>query len=285
MITGSTDGIGKAAAISLAKMGYTIIIHGRNEKKIENVIREIKEKSGNEKIYGFRADLLSFEEIKNMSEEIKKRFDRIDVLINNAGGIFGNKRELTVDGYEKTLTLNVLSPLLITLLLLDLLSKSESARIIFTSSLLYRYAKRPDFNDFQFEKNYSSFGAYALSKLYVIWIARHLSSELKVRGYKNINVYTLHPGAVATNFGKNVEKGILWNILLNLGRPFMSKPEEGALTAVYLASSKDVENLNGKFFAGMKEIKVKDKYYSKENENTLWNLCMKIIEPYLDRKF
>ncbi len=91
MITGSTDGIGKAAAISLAKMGYTIIIHGRNENKIENVIREIKEKSGNEKIHGFRADLLSFEEIKNMSEEIKNRFDRIDVLINNAGGIFGKK--------------------------------------------------------------------------------------------------------------------------------------------------------------------------------------------------
>lgn len=285
LITGSTDGIGKAAAKVLSRMGYTTIIHGRNREKVENVIKEIKTETGNGNVYGFVADLLSFEEIKNMSEEIKKRFDRLDVLVNNAGGIFGKKRELSRDGFEKTLTLNLFSSLLLTLLLLDLLSKSKSARIIFTSSLMHRFAKSPDFDDFQFEKNYSPSQAYALSKLYVLWIAKHLATELQEKGYKNITVNALHPGVVATNFGKNVNKGIFWNFVLKVGRPFMATPEKGAMTTVYLASSDDVENVTGKFFGNMKEIKADDKYYSKKNEKIVWDYCLSVIEPYLDKKF
>ncbi|PKG22643.1 SDR family NAD(P)-dependent oxidoreductase [Niallia nealsonii] len=282
LITGATDGIGKVAAKALAKKGHTVIIHGRNKNKAQTVCEEIKLETGNDKVDTLIADLFSFTDIKRMTEDFKKKYDRLDVLINNAGAIFSKEREITKDGLEKTMTLNVFSPLLLTELLLDVLVKSPSARIINTSSATHKIATKPDFSDLQLEKNYTPSKAYALSKLYTIWITRHLAIELKDRGFNNITANALHPGAVATRFGQDNDKGFIQNMIFKVALPFMASPEKGAATTVYLATSKEVENVTEKFFGNMKEEKPQDKHYSAEHEKILWDYCMKIIGPYLD---
>lgn len=283
LITGATDGIGKVAAKTMAKQGHTVIIHGRNQNKAQKVCEEIIAKTGNNKVDIITGDLFSLAEVKRMAAAFKQKYDRLDVLINNAGAIFSKDRELTKEGLEKTLTLNVFSPLLLTELLLDVLSKSPSARIINTSSATHRIAKKPDFSDLQLEKDYTSSGAYASSKLYTIWITRHWSAELMRRGLKNITANVLHPGAVATRFGQDNDKGFINNIVFKLALPFMNTPEKGAATTVYLATSQEVEKVNGKFFGNMREEKPRDRYYSVENEIKVWDYCQKVISPYMNK--
>jgi NAD(P)-dependent dehydrogenase (short-subunit alcohol dehydrogenase family) len=281
LITGATDGIGKAAAVALAGQGHTVVIHGRNEEKARAVCRAIRSETGNENVDWLIADLLSFAEVKRLAEAFKEKYDRLDVLVNNAGAIFGKNREVTQDGCEKTMALNVFSPLLLTLLLMDVLVKSPSARIINTSSAMHRMAPRPDFDDLQMEKTYRPMRAYAASKLYTIWITRHLAAELKRRGITNVTVNALHPGAVATNFGQGADRGAALNLMFKLALPFMKKPDKGAATTVYLATAGEVEGVSGKFFGNRQEERPQDKYYSAQTEQQLWDACMDIIRPYL----
>ncbi|QKE72051.1 SDR family NAD(P)-dependent oxidoreductase [Arthrobacter citreus] len=284
LITGSTDGIGKVAAKTLAKQGHTVIIHGRNRSKAQSVCEEIKLETGNLKVDYLIADLFSFADIKRMTDEFKKKYDRLDVLINNAGAFFGKVREITTDGHEKTIALNLFTPLLLTELLLAELAKSASARIINTSSATHKMsASKPIFNDLQLEKNYEPSRAYGLSKLYTIWVTRHLASSLKEKGLNNITANVYHPGAVATRFGQDSDKGFISNLIFKVALPFMTKPEKGADTTVYLATSGEVENVSGKYFGKMKEEAPSDKYYSAENEKMIWDYCMKIISPYLKK--
>ncbi|MFA9457316.1 SDR family NAD(P)-dependent oxidoreductase [Halalkalibacter sp. AB-rgal2] len=237
LITGTTAGIGKVAAKALAKQGHTVIIHGRNKDNAQAVCKEIKSETGNNNVDTIIADLFSFADVKRMSEEFKVRYERLDVLINNAGALFGKYRETTTVGLEKTMVLNVFSPLLLTEFLLDVLEKSPSARIINTSSATHKIAEKPNFSDMQHEKNYSSTGAYPLSKLYTIWLTRHLAVELKKRGLKKITANVLNPGVVATRFGQDSDKGFINNMIFKIALLFMTKPDEGAATTVYLATS------------------------------------------------
>jgi len=202
-------------------------------------------------------------------------------LINNAGAMFGTVRETTKDGNEKTFALNLFAPFLLTLLLLDVLAKSTAARIINVSSSAHSLSGIPDFNDIQSENNYTFGKAYGQSKLYLIWVTQHLAAELKEKGPGNITVNSLHPGMVKTGFGQNAKKGFLIDFLLKLSRPFSRKPKQGAETAVYLATSKEVENVTGKYFSDMKVTKPSEKFYIPENEKIIWDYCMQIAKPYL----
>jgi len=282
LITGSTDGIGKVTANALAKRGHTVIIHGRNKAKAEKVCEEIKSETGNDKVDYVIADLLLLSDVKRMAEEFKKKYNSLDVLINNAGAFFNKQRETTKEGFEKTITLNLFAPSLLTQQLLDVLKKSPSARIINLSSAMHKRGGKPDFNDFQLEKSYQPARAYGLSKLYLIWVTRHLAKQLKEKGMTNITVNASHPGAVATNFGQDADKGFLINLIFRMALLFMDKPEQGARTSIYLATSAEVENVTGKFFNNReKEEQADDKYYSAENEKIVWDYCMNIVRPYL----
>lgn len=282
LITGSTDGIGKITATSLAKQGHTVIIHGRNKEKAEKVCGEIKTETGNAKVEYIVADLLSLAEVKQMAEEFKMRFGHLDVLINNAGAIFGKEREITKEGFEKTITLNLFAPFLLTKLLLETLQKSKSARIINLYSAMHRRGGKPDFDNFQSEKFYATDKAYGLSKLYLVWITQHLAKILKEKEINNITVNACHPGAVATNFGQDADKGFIMNSIFKIALYLMPKPETGARTSIYLATSEEVENISGQFYdAKMKVEKPADKYYSPENEALVWEYCEIITREYL----
>ena len=282
LITGSTDGIGKITATELARQGHTVIVHGRNKAKAEKVCEEIKTETGNDKTDHIIADLLSLTDIKKMSEEFKIRYNHLDVLINNAGAFFGKVRETTKEGFEKTITLNLFAPFLLTQLLLPSLEKSSSARIINLYSAMHKNGGKPDFNNFQSEKVYAPNKAYGLSKLYLIWTTQHLAKILKEKGINNVTVNACHPGAVATNFGQDVDKGFLFNIIFKAALWVMPKPEVGARTSIYLATSPEMEGVTGKFFGYKKnEEKPDDKYYSTENEQKVWDYCMQILKPYI----
>lgn len=282
LITGATQGLGKITATELARQGHQIIIHGRNRSKIETVREEIIKESGNKNMDIAIADLLSLKETAKMAETIKNKYEKLDVLINNAGAIFNKYRETTPEGLEKTFALNLFAPLLLMQSLTSLLAKSESARIINLSSAMHKRSGKPDLADFQMEHNYSPNRTYGMSKLYLIWVSQKMVSYLKEKDIQNITVNVCHPGAAATNFGQDSDKGFLINAIFKVALFVMDKPEKGAMTSIYLATSPVVEHVTGKFFGNRKNIeKPGDKYYSKESEQKVWEYSMKIIKPYL----
>ena len=281
LITGSTDGIGKITATELAKMGHTIIIHGRNKQKAESVRDDIIQKSGNTKIDIMIADLLSLSDIKRAATAFKNKYNKLDVLINNAGAFFQKNRETTSEGLEKTLALNLFAPHLLTQLLLELLANSPSARIINLSSSMHKRSGRPDFDDFQFTKNYKPDRAYGLSKLYLIWISQYLANQLKEKNM-NISVNVCHTGAVATNFGQDADKGFFINMIFKVALLFMDKPIQGAQSSIYLAVSSEVEKTTGKFFGNRNNLEQEStKYFTAENQQKVWDYAQNIIAPYL----
>lgn len=282
LVTGATQGLGKVTATELAKQGHHIILHGRNISKLEEVRNDIVGETGNKKIDIIIADLLSLSETARMAGELKKKYNKLDVLVNNAGAFFNKQRETTKEGFEKTIALNLFAPLLLMQSLSELLAKSLSARIVNVSSAMHKRGGKPDFNDFQLQNSYKPARAYSLSKLYLIWVSRHMVKYLQEHNITNVSVNVCHPGAAATNFGQDSNKGFLIDLVFKIAMHFTDKPEQGAMTSIYLATSPALEKITGKFFGNRKNIeKPDDKYYSRENEQKVWDYCQQILKPYL----
>src|SRR5690606_22002491 len=159
-ITGATGGIGKATAIALAKENYRVVIHGRNTEKTAAVCEEIKRLSGNNKIDYIIGDLFLMNEVKKVAETFIERYEHLDILINNAGGIMSKERTETAEGVETTIAVNLLAPFLFTELLLGLLKKSNDGRIINVASNSHQLNAKPDFNDLELKSNYNPLVAY-----------------------------------------------------------------------------------------------------------------------------
>jgi NAD(P)-dependent dehydrogenase (short-subunit alcohol dehydrogenase family) len=251
LITGGTNGVGKAAAQALAGMGATVVIVGRNAAKTQRVVDELKAATHNDTVAYLLADLSVQAEIHRLAAEFLHRYDRLDVLINNAGGIF-LERELTADGLEMTFALNHLNYFLLTNLLLDQLKASAPARIVNVSSDAHRGSKL-DFDNLQGEQSYSGWRAYGRSKLANLLFTEELARRLEGTG---VTANALHPGFVNSGFGKN-NSGGAWIALFTklydwLGPLLGRSPEEGAETAVYLAASPAVAGVSGKYFADCK---------------------------------
>jgi len=268
----------------LAKQGHTVIIHGRNTAKAQAVCNEIKTETGNNNIDILIADMVSLADVRRIANEFKQKYNQLDVLINNAAAMPTKHRETTAEGFEKSITVNLFAPFLLTELLLDVLAKSPSARIINVSTETHAMSQKPNFDYIQFEKHYSYSNAYAQAKLYLIWITQHLAITLKEKGVHNITVNSLHPGTIATNLdvSKEKEKGLFWYLLVKMTAKFFSVTnEKGAETSIYLATSPEVENVTGRYFVKKKIAKVNDKYHTPENEKIIWDYCMNIVKPYL----
>lgn len=281
LITGASDGIGKETAKTLARQGHTIILHGRNKQKMQAVYDEIKAETGNKNIDMFTADFLSLTEIKRFADTIKSKYDHLDVLINNAGAQFGGKRETTCDGHEKTMMINVFAPFLLTTLLLDLLKKNPSARVVTVSSAAHKMGGKPNLDDIELKNNYSMGKAYGLSKLYIIWVMRHFITEMKKAGIGNITFNSVHPASVNTSLGRESTKSLGIKILYFLWRPLAISLAKGAKSSIETAISPELEGITGKYFGPKGEEKPSDKYYSAENEQIVWDYCKKVTEDYL----
>ena len=199
LVTGATSGIGKLTALELAKMGANVVIVGRNPVKTAAVAEEIRHQlNGAGSVELLVGNLASLQEIKNIAQEFIAKYQRLDVLINNAGACF-TERKLSPDGFEMTFALNHLNYFYLTSLLLDLIKASAPARIVNVSSSAH-YGAKLDFDDLNHEKKYSGWKAYAQSKLMNIYFTRELAKRLQDSG---VTANVLHPGFVATNFGRS----------------------------------------------------------------------------------
>jgi retinol dehydrogenase-14 len=264
LVTGATDGIGKQTALELSHMGARVIIHGRNPQRVQDTIEEILKSSGNDKLEYLVADFSSLQQVKAMADEIRSNFEHLDVLVNNAGTI-PMQRLLTEDGFEFNFQVNHLAPFLLTNLLLELLKKSAPARIIFVSSDAHAMCEL-DFNNLQAEKNFDWLNAYGLSKLGNMYLTYELAERLQGTG---VVVNCLHPGDVDTKMQRatTTVKGIT-TIL-------------GAATSVYLSSSPEIENINGKYFVDMKATPSCELSYDIEKRKKFWNISEELVKSLL----
>ena len=241
LVTGGTNGIGKATAQALAAMGATVIIVGRDVLKTSQVAEEIRAASGSNTVESLLADLSSPQEVRWLADKFKRKYSHLHVLINNAGGFF-MRRQLRGNGIEMTFALNHLAGFLLTNLLLDTLKASAPARIINVSSNAHASGKI-EFDNLQGEREYGP-RAYDNSKLANILFTMELARRLEGTG---VTANALHPGFVATGFAKN--NGKLIAALVSLITPLVARsPAKGAETSVYLASSPSVEGITGKYF-------------------------------------
>lgn len=241
VITGGTSGIGEVAAEALAKIGARIILVARSKSRAEATLARLRRSGPGAAHSVYFADLTRLAEMKRVAAEIAHREPPIDVLINNAGALFGTRR-LTEDGLEHTFALNHMSYFVVTEGLRGRLLASGAARIVNTASAAHQGATL-DFDDLQSAKSFRAMRAYSCSKLCNILFTRELARRLHGTG---VTVNCLHPGFVATRFAD--ESGGLISHLAWLAKFFAISPAEGAQTIIYLASSPEVANVAGKYF-------------------------------------
>lgn len=271
IVTGSNSGIGKETALALAGMGATVVMVVRNPEKGKKALEEMVSKTGNKSVSLMICDLSSLVSIRRFVEEFKRRFDRLDVLINNAGAEFA-KRQETAEGFEQTLAVDYLAPFLLTHELLDLLKASAPSRIINVTSGLAKNGT-VNFDDLQNKKNYKGMLAYSNAKLMLMMFTYELSRRLKGTG---VTVNSLLPGFVATNLGKN--SGSLGSaIMFKLVRPMQISASKGAETSVYLASATEVEGISGKCFSKKKEVETCPMSNDQEAQQRLWNETIQLL--------
>jgi NAD(P)-dependent dehydrogenase (short-subunit alcohol dehydrogenase family) len=253
LVTGSTDGIGKQTARDLALMGATVILHGREPSKGQQVQAEIKDATANAKIDLFIADLASFEQIRQMAKLIHNAYDNLHVLINNAG-VVKNEHEINANGYEMTFAVNHLAVFLFTQLLIDLMKKGAPSRIINVSSMVY--SSFLDFDRLAGKKQFNGWEAYCQSKLCTILFSYELAQRLEGTG---VTVNCLHPGVIDTKLLRANFSG---------GSPI----SEGSKTPVYLATAPELEKVTGKYFAKKKETRTTAVSYDPAIRKKLWQL-------------
>lgn len=259
LITGSTDGIGYQTAIELANLGHKVIIHGRNQEKAKLAMEKVKKETNSNNLSYVYADLSSFSQIKEMVAQLYNTYDHLDVLINNAG-IIRDERAITQEGVEETFAINYIAPFLITNLLLDLLKKGNSSRIVNVASRVQ--SNHLDLDDFPFEKGYTAVKAYARSKSALIMFTYLLAEKLKDTG---ITVNCLHPGVINTK--------VLRAAFSGRGAPLT----EGAKTLVFAAISSEIENKTGNYFVFNRPERSKDITYDKELQESLWKKTEEIL--------
>lgn len=228
-ITGSTSGIGKEAAIQLAKNGAEVHIHGRNKEKGESLVKKIREEIGRSAEF-YKADLSNFNEVRAMCEQIQENTDYIDVIVNNAGGFFrGSKTAL--GEYEYTFVVNYLSNYLITASLIDHMEESDDPRIIFTSSEAHRAVDSPNLHATKTEKN--NWSSYSRSKLYQIMLSYQLREKID---NNNLRILCIHPGTIpGSGFLRNLPTPIssIGKLIGKIPIPFAKSTDYGGAMIIY----------------------------------------------------
>ena len=265
IITGATDGIGLAAAKSIAKKGYHVSLVGRNPDKGKKALEAIIEYSGNENLDFFECDLSLVANVKDLADRIKQKHSKIDVLLNNAGG--ANKtKQITSEGLEKTFATNQMNYFVLSTELLNILSESNDGRIVNVASNAHIGAE-VDYANINSEKSFSAWTSYCVSKLMNIMFTYQLSSM-----QDRVSVNVLHPGFVDTNIAGN--EGNLIKYIVKFGaKMFARTVDNGADSSIYLSTSDEVKGVSGKYFFKCREIKSSRASYNQEDWKKVWDLC------------
>ncbi len=256
LVTGSTDGIGKATAEVLATGGAEVILHGRSEKKAIRVQRELEKKTGGTRPDLVIADFSRQDQIRRMATDILSRYSRLDVLVNDAG-TYQMTRQVTPEGTELTFAVNYLGPFLITHLLIPMMTKGS--RIVTVASSAHFDVDRVDWDNLPGQQRYDPWGAYALSKFADVTFTYALARNLRGTG---ITANCLHPGVVDTKLSRSAAPGIA-----------TIKPEEGAQTSIWLARSPEVAGVTGRYFEEKREIASSALSRDRRVQEKLWKMA------------
>ena len=279
LVTGATSGIGKVTATELAKQGAHVVILARNAEKATATQREISAAAGHSRVDVLLADLSDLSQVRRAAAEFNARYPRLDVLVNNAGLLFGAERQVSADGYELGLATNHLGPFLLTALLFDKLRASPAARVVNLASAAHLMAK-PNLADPQSTTGYSAMRVYANTKLYNIMFTQELARRLRAHGIANVTTNAVHPGVVATNFGDSA--GGWMAALVPFARPFMTSLAKGAETSIFLAASPEVALVSGGYFAKKEKAPVRNAFNTPDNARQLWELSEQLTgAPFL----
>lgn len=270
IITGTNSGIGKITAIELAKMGYNLILIMRDSENSKKAFSEILEYKKDNSIEFIPTDLSSFESIKNTIDIIKNKYLKIDVLINNAG-VFKSKRDVNDQNIEMTMMVNYFAPFYFANSLIDLLTNSESPRIVNVSSGLHKNGKY-HIDEYNKSDDFSAYNTYGDTKLYLVMYSKYLASL-----HPNFEVFSNHPGVIATNIFRETPKLIqgAFNLIL-------TSVEDGAKSNIMLATSDKLKGKSGLYFDKLKESKTNPIANDQNLQKELYEKTQKIIEKYIE---
>lgn len=264
VVTGANSGMGLATTIELAKMGAHVIMACRSQSRGAAALQKAQQESNGSKIELMTLDLGDFDSIRAFTADFKARYDKLDVLVNNAG-VVTLKRELTKDGYEAMLGVNHLGHFLLTHELLEHLQHARQGRVVNVSSGAHKVGNI-HFEDPNLDKGFNVAKGYAQSKLANILFTKELARRLQPT---RVTANALHPGAVSTGIGVNRDTGF-GKAVHKLLRPFFLTPLEGARTAIYLASSPEVEHVTGEYYIKGKPAKITERAKDPKLAARLW---------------
>ena len=269
LITGANSGIGFVTAVELAKMGARVLMVCRDTERGAHARAAVAQVASGAAPELLLADMSSQQAIRALADDVRQRFPKIDVLINNAGGIFA-ERGFTVNGIERTFATNHLGPFLLTNLLIDLVKTGTGGRIVNVAS--ESYPSKLDFGNLQGEKGYGFLSAYFRSKLENIIFSLDLAQRLQNSG---VTVNCMSPGPTSTRFGDNMTG--LAGLFPRLAKKLFPGPEKGARTLIYLASSPDVEGISGRFFLRQRARRTKPVTSDAEVAARLWRVSSELV--------
>jgi NAD(P)-dependent dehydrogenase (short-subunit alcohol dehydrogenase family) len=263
LVTGATDGLGRALARELAARGATVLVHGRSQERLDDTLREIRAATRNDRIRPYRADLSSLARVRRLGREVGAE-QRLDVLVNNAGIAGAGGRQESADGHELRFAVNYLAPFLLTRLLLPLLRRSAPARIVNVASV----GQVPiDFDDVMLERGWEGLRAYRQSKLAQIMFTFELAERLRAAGETGVTVNALHPATLMDT-----------KMAIESFGHAMSTVEEGVAATLRLAVDREVDGVTGRYFDGLRESRANAQAYDPEARRRLWRLSEQLTD-------
>ena len=265
LVTGATDGIGRATALALASRGVRVLVHGRDARKAASVADEIRGVAGAGALAGdpVIADLSALADVRRLAEHVTSAVPRLDVLLHNAG-VYNKRRVETADGFEMTFAVNHLAPFLLTAELVPLLEASAPSRIVVVASMTHQGATL-DLRDLQATRGYDAYAAYATSKLANVLFARALARQLDPA---RVTANALHPGVIATK-------------LLHAGFGGGGRSaEQGAVTSAYVATDPALAGVSGRYFDAARESPVGAAARDDALGERLWSASVELVAPY-----
>ena len=263
LVTGATDGLGRALARELALRGATVLLHGRSKPRLEETRREIDQAAGSDRLRTYLGDLASLEQVRQLGSEVAGAEERLDALVNNAGIGGAGPRELSADGLELRFAVNYLAPFLLTHLLLPLLGRSAPARIVNVASV----GQAPiDFGDVMLERGYDPMRSYGQSKLAQIMFTFELAERLRAAGESEVTVNALHPASLMNT-----------KMVLESFGYTMSTVQDGVEATLRLAISPELEGVSGHYYDRLREARADPQAYDPEARRRLWRLSEQLV--------